>query len=355
MPPMPATDPETFEVHVFGWSRGFVAFGSDGGPGIGSTAPATLAATSSADGLSWTAPRGIALTGLDDRIDIVKVVEGPAGLVAVGQVPQGTCGGPSTVGALWTSTDGHAWHRVALPKAFSAVQVDMLDAGSAGYIASNPTYDNTAPVVWLSQDGRTWRSTPLSRSTFGKVIVDGTTSFAGGYVLAGAVVGEGGCGGPALVTPSIWWSADGDAWSRSPLSGATPKDNAYMTVSRISDHAVVANARTYDAATDSMSHQVWLTGDGRHWAPVAAPSTLNDNRILTDGARGMIVLEPVDNVGPPTLAAVGDDLAVTILRQTGPGPLADESIVGWTSALGPTGIVTLTADKGHLWLGVPAG
>jgi len=65
-----------------------------------------IVSTSSADGLHWTAGRPMDVRGLTDVVDITAVVEGPAGLLAVGYHPPTTCGGPSTVEALWTSPDG---------------------------------------------------------------------------------------------------------------------------------------------------------------------------------------------------------------------------------------------------------
>ena len=64
-------------------------------------------------------------------------------------------------------------------------------------------------------------------------------------------------------------------------------------------------------------------------------------------------MDPPDSVGPPTIATVGDDLTVATLRQTGDGPVASDTLPGWVSAFGPTGIVVLSEDKAALWLGVP--
>lgn len=352
-PPMPVDDRDTFDARVFGWSRGYLAFAADGGSSTGSSLPATISATSSDDGVSWSAPHSIDLAGLDDRIDVAAVVEGPAGLLMVGDYRPGTCGGPPWVAALWTSVDGRSWQRVQLPKTFTASRVETVDAGSAGYIASGTSPDGVTPTVWVSPDGRSWHPIPVGGPTFGKVIVNGATSFAGGYVIAGARLGPDGCGGATSLTPSLWWSADGNAWTRSSLTGASPAADASMTVSRISDRALVAIASTYHASSDSTTKQVWLSADGRRWTPIATPSDLIGSRILTDGTRGVIVVDPIDP-GPQLIATVGDDLTVTVLEQSGSGPRASESEAGWTSALGPTGIVVLSVDGSKLWLGVPS-
>jgi hypothetical protein len=340
------------EVDIFGWSAGYFGFSAIGDETEGASPHYSLAATTSVDGLHWTAPQPIDGT-FHDPLRIAAVIEGPSGLLAVGQYYGDTCGGTHTADALWTSTDGSSWHRVTPPSDFTSGRVYTLDGGSTGYIASGTLKDGVTPAVWLSHDGVSWHSVHLPTSTFGKVVVDGATNFAAGYVLSGAVLGEGGCGGAALLTPSLWWSADGTTWSRSTLSGAQPVRNAQMTVSRIDDHALVAIAAEYDQTTDQTSRKVWVSTDGRTWAPVAKPSDLLRSGVRTNGQRGLVVVDPPDNVGPPTIATVGADLTVATLRQTGDGPVLSDSLPGWVSAFGPTGVVFLGSDETTLWLGVP--
>ena len=51
---------------------------------------------------------------------------------------------------------------------------------------------------------------------------------------------------------------------------------------------------------------------------------------------------------------VGEDARVTTLAQTGPGPVASEDGLGWSFAVGPTGILAVRYDGGAAWLGVPS-
>ena len=312
-----------------------------------------MVSTSSTDGLHWTTGRPMDVQGLKDGVDITQVVQGPAGLVAAGHYPLMACGGPPTVDALWTSTDGLTWSRVQPPADFASASVYTIDGGSTGYIASGTLKDGVTQAVWLSTDGRSWRQAPLPKATFGKVVVDGATDFAAGYVVVGAVRGNGGCGGYTLLTPSLWWSANGTSWTRSNLTGATPASNATMAVSRISDHALMAIASEWNAKTQLSSQLVWVTIDGQTWRLVKSPSRLLGDGVLTNGQRGLVVLMPSDGEGPPTIATVGDDLTVTTLTQTGDGPIDSASSPGWVSAFSPTGVVILSSDGLNLWLGVP--
>ncbi|HZC32906.1 MAG TPA: hypothetical protein VE640_06430 [Candidatus Bathyarchaeia archaeon] len=354
-PQFRTTGNDALEVAVHGWSGGFVGFASGGGPWSGSSQPATLVATSSADGLRWSTPRALDRAGLDDRIAIVAMVEGPAGLLAVGDYSSGTCGGPPTVAGLWSSVDGSSWHRVRVPKSFSSARVETVDAGSAGYIASGTLSDGTTPAVWLSRDGDSWSAMPLLRSIFGKVVASGATSFESGFVIAGALLGRDGCGGASHLTPSLWWSASGTQWSRSPLPDASAASDVYMTVSRIDDRALVAIANESNTSTGADARQVWVTRNGRTWTAVSSPSSLISSTILTDERRGLLVVDAPGNAGPPTIAAVADDLTVTELPQSGKGPIASDATSGWLSALGPTGVVIVSTDTAQLWLGVPSG
>lgn len=335
---------------VFGWSRGYVGFStlaefSTGAPVV------TAVATSSEDGLHWTASRALDAAGLSD-VYITGVVEGPTGLLAVGRFPGVACGGPSTVEALWTSRDGTTWNCVKLSADFLAAAIYTVDAGSAGYIASGMLKSGTAQVVLLSADGNTWRKAPLPTATFGKVIVYGGTSFAAGYVVAGAVQGDEGCG-MTLLRPALWWSADGKAWTRATLPGAALAPNAWMNVSRLSDSALAAIATEWDDKTQISSVRAWVTRDGRTWDVAGVPAILLGQQILSNGRRAVVVAPPIDLQGPPTIMNIDDDMAVTTLSQSGNGPVASDTSPYWLSALGPTGIVVLSSDGSNLWLGVP--
>jgi hypothetical protein len=343
-------------VGVFGWSRGYVGFRTASDQSSPQTVSFKLVSTTSSDGLHWTAGKAMDVSGLPFAVVVTAVVEGPAGLLAVGESQdKATCGGPPTVAATWTSTDGVAWALVKPPADFASASVYTVDAGSTGYVATGLLKDGATHAVWLSGDGRSWHQAPLPKATFGKVVVDGATDFAAGYVVSGAVLGPEGCGGSSLLTPSLWWSADGQSWTRSKLAGATPSSEATMTVSRISDHVLMAIASEWNATTQATTQVVWVTTDGRTWSLVKAPSNLLSANVMTNGQRALLFVEPTGINGPPTIATVADDLTVATLTQTGDGPMASADSVGWApAAFGPAGLVVLSSDGLDLWLGVPA-
>lgn len=337
------------EVSVFGWSRGYVGFravidmSSD-------VAGAVVVSTSSTDGLHWTAGRSLDITGLANFGRVGQMVEGPGGLLAVGRPQPMACGGPSTVDGLWTSTDGVAWTRVMLSGDLASAVLYTVDAGSTGYIATG-ALTGGAPALWISQDGRSWHRLNLSTSTFGGAVVDGATDFAAGFVISGAVRGDGTCGGYQTLTPSLWWSKDGTSWTRARLAGIAPASDAWVTVARINDHCLMAVANEWNASSQVTNQRMWVTSDGQTWTVVSAPSPLLGWGVMSSWQRGIVVASPADNQGPSTIVTVGDDLAVTPVAQTGAVPTASDDPSGWIWALGPNGMVSLSYDGVELRVG----
>jgi hypothetical protein len=338
---------ESSSKTVYGWSGGYVAFGSDGGQGTDPARPATLVSTSSSDGIHWSAPSAIDVSGFPDQIDIGQVVEGPAGLLAVGRFPADTCGGPPVIAGLWHSTDGTTWRAVALPRNMVRGHVETLDGGSAGYIATGKQSDQKTAGIWLSQNATTWRGLALPKPPSGTLMVNGATSFAGGLVVAGAVIGEEGCGGPASIHPALWWSADGSSWTRESLPDASTAAGASLSVRRLNDNEIVAVSQAGDTP------DAWVSMDGKTWSKAPAPTIEALFGALTDSRRSIAVVAP-DDQGPLTFKTIGDQLDVAALPQTGDGPVQTADSIPTMEAVGPTGVLVISVDGSHLWLGVPS-
>jgi hypothetical protein len=193
----------------------------------------------------------------------------------------------------------------------------------------------------------------LPKVSSGTLVLDGATSFDGGFVLAGAVLGEGECGGPAHLHAATWWSADGAAWTRSTLPGSMTAANASITVTAISDRVVVVT----QASPDGSKLLAWTSTDGRSWTAVARPSDQLDRLwfgLDTDRQHAALIRDPESGSGPPTVLSIGEDASVTTLGQSGNGPIASEDSGGWTSAVGPTGILVVRTDGTEAWLGLPS-
>ena len=347
LPRLVAAPSESFTLRVVGWSGGYVVFAADGGRDADPSRAPILVSSSSADGVHWSKPVGADVDG-PARIAIEDVVEGPAGLLAIGRFEPDTCGGPPIVAGLWHSTDGATWTRVALPRDMLDGHVETIAAGSAGYVATGQRKGGTAGI-WLSDDAETWRAAALPKPPSGTLVVDGATSFAGGFVVDGAVVGPEGCGGASAVHPALWWSADGAAWDERRLDGASTAADAPLTVRRLTDRLVVA----FQTLPDGL--RAWLTTDGRRWTRVAAPAEEAVFGPISDGRRAIVVATPVDDEGPLTFKVVRDDLEVVALTQTGPAPEVGPDVEPWQVAVGPTGVVAVSLDGTELRFGSPSG
>ncbi|HEX3427645.1 MAG TPA: hypothetical protein VHS36_02470 [Candidatus Limnocylindrales bacterium] len=324
-----------------------MAVGMSGGNLGDGQSPLAFSVASSSDGIRWAAARPLDSRGLDPSIQVAGLVQGPTGLLLVGRPAGNTCGGPPTVAALWSSRDGLTWRRVAWPRVFGSNRVQTLDAGSAGDIATGLRTDGRTPAIWLSTDGVAWRSAPLPQISAGRLVVTGATSFAGGLVVAGAVIGPEGCGGASSIHPSIWWSADGASWTREPLTGASNGNDAAMSIVRITDRALVAIERSA-----SPGDRAWLSDDGRTWTRIAAPSTIVEFRLVTDGRHAVAVVR-LEGASAPAVIAFHETGSTSTLAETGdrPDPSADGS--QWSFAVGPTGILMVRENGGTVWLGHP--
>jgi hypothetical protein len=338
------------ELTVRGWSGGFVAFEqSPGSDENGNELPVVIRASSSTDGLHWSAPTTVK-TGFKGSYQISSIVEGPSGLLALGYPYGNTCGGPDTVFALWSSVDGRSWERLAMPKPFAANNVQTISGGRVGFIAFGTKADDTTPAIWTSTNGRAWTSQALPVVSSGKLALDAAVSFDSGYVLLGAVLGEEGCGGASHVKPAVWFSTDASAWTRAGLPGASTDPSANLQIRSFGDRVIVMQIPPGDATTAP----AWTSSDGRTWSPAGAISTDLFWGSVSDGRHSVSIVNPESGTGLPTVTGVDGTGASAVLRQDGDEPLVSEDDPGYVYAIGPTGLLAVRGDGGASWLGIPS-
>jgi hypothetical protein len=336
------------EIGIHGWSGGYVAF--EQSPGVndnGDELPVTIRASSSRDGITWTAPTTL-VSGLRGMIQIETVVEGPSGLLALAYHYGDTCGGPEPVDAMWSSADGRAWQRLPMPKAFTTGSVETIAGGPAGYIALGTKSDAGAPAIWTSRTGANWASRPLPTVSSGTLAIDGVASVADGFLVVGAVLGEGGCGGPAHIHPAIWYAADASSWTRVSLPGAMTSPNTSLVVRRFGDRLLAIQST---GAIDTA--RAWTSTDGRTWTRVADVSSDIAYVPDSDGVHAVTVIEPDSGTGPATVIGVAPDGTTLTLTQDGDLPTESEEGPSTLYAVGPTGLLAYAADGTGSWLGIP--
>lgn len=349
----PATPPSSDAFFTLAsWSRGYLGFRSYLGIDAGEPA---IVPSWSPDGLRWTEgePLAVAYSGLD----VEDVVEGPAGLVAVGR-PSGVvmceCYIAKPVIDLWTSADGSSWASVDTTAAFGSGSVRGIAAGSPGYIAAGETQAG-APAVWLSADGASWHEAKLPAAAFKNAYLAEAAVFDGAYFVSGSIGSPDVDGGDyATTTPALWRSYDGVTWQRVALSGLAAGPVSVMSLTVIGQEAIVASVSD-NRLGEVIARPVWISADGSAWERTTATSNPG-SQILAFGRRTLLVSWVIGPKGEPDVSSLGPDLHAVRLVQSGDRPLeAWTSESGWSAALGPSGLVVTDATGSRFWVGVPAG
>lgn len=294
-----------------------------GGPGLiaGGTLDKQAAIWVSTDGLTWE-HISLAATLADDEApsEITDIAAGPDGYVAVGGIRQIATVGPRGA-AVWTSPDGLAWTRVALPDSVAADGYHGLEhvtRGPAGFVAVGMQADLDTPLqlgewyVLHSPDGATWRRADLSMLNIGymwNLIATDT-----GYLGVGVNWLE-----ARSAIPGVWTSTDGMTWSAAGPENVELWDSGsgiqwLQAVTRLPDGSYLATGNTMEDL------RTWASVDGVTWSIVSE--------------------EPIPPVG-------GADIEVDLLVPVGDRVL----LVGGLYSLSETKRVALweSADGGRTW------
>ena len=200
----------------------------------------------------------------------------------VGSMRAGTVGGPGVVAVgddkAWYSVDGSDWSLAAVPalpqeilaRPDSERYVEMRGVTAAGDrlvawgIGEVPLADNSdehlvVPLLWASDDGRTWASVVNPQMDSVTTVTGGP----GGFVAAGAADGA----------AAVWFSANGQGWERVG-DGAFTSNRSGGTV--LFESAASTNAGYALVGRDGLCGQIvlcpdqdaalWTSADGRSWA-----------------------------------------------------------------------------------------
>jgi hypothetical protein len=154
----------------------------------------------STDGLHWSSA-AFPDQNTSSGMPVEQVVATANGFVAVGE------------SAPWYSTDGLKWTQARMP-AGSTVYARYAAAGSAGIVATSFELSPTPYAMWVSADGRTWKTALTSPYTVGSSWIAGD----GDQILV-------------ISGPSVYWSADGKAWHRGNSTPGMPAADIVGTTS----------------------------------------------------------------------------------------------------------------------------
>jgi hypothetical protein len=304
---------------VLQWSGGYVAAASlmhyvaDPSPGL----------WISADGMTWTAIRGVS-------DDAARISVAPAGLVAIGF--DTNAAGDQMIGSAWSSSDGRNWTKLGQPD-FPGSLVSIAGT-SSGIVATVEITQGTGKgqygsfQIEFSTDGLHWMaenvSPGLSSAQVGYGEPPHVQTHAGQFYLMGSA-GPGttstGMRLVASVSPpdEMWLSGDGKTWTKSAggysagggldadyidfgrdgmilhtdaygaASGATGiaysndggrtwhEDTNYGPLGPTTcqgecvngEDGVIGANGTYFVAVKYGGKQAWLSYDGQHWSSIA--------------------------------------------------------------------------------------
>ncbi len=214
-------DPLAVRINAVTWDGGqFVAVGEDRSDLIGTSlakAKARAAVWTSPDGRSWARVPHSAALNVGKFFDTLEdpasggmhdVVAGPAGLVAVGSVCDGSPGGCQP--AAWTSADGSTWERAPDMPVAAGDLSSVVASTHAGYLAVGPSAcDGCQALAFTSADGRSWAPQAFDRRH------DFTTIASINDVLFAIATDQ---------PTTVWASDDGQIWLQSAVTGGpTPR------------------------------------------------------------------------------------------------------------------------------------
>ena len=237
-----------------------------------------------------------------------EVVVGGPGLVAVG----GDGSGGDFDAAVWVSSDGNAWDRVAHDDLVFGGPGDQivrdLTAGGPGLVAIgfDTSGDDWDAVVWTSADGLAWTRVPDTNDVFGgpgMQVAHGMVASERGIVAVGVETDEEGDQDVA-----VWTSPDGLTWMRVPhdedVFGGEGNQAAHAVthgdfgfVAAGYDAELAGGGADFDAA-------MWVSPDGERWSRVphdeatfGGPDWQGTDTVIAGGP-GLVALGWSEDDGP---------------------------------------------------------
>ncbi len=259
--------------------------------------------------------------------------------------------------ALWTSPNGTAWTRAALPAPASVPQrLTGAAHGPKGWLAVGG--GGGRPVVVTSADGSEWRG--VSGKAFTGIPVAAVAG-GGSYVVVGR---DGGAAAAWYSTDLSHWRHAGGA-AKGDLGGGKSPQRVMNDVAAGSSGFVAVGAQTN---TETAQPALWTSSDGKKWALSASPPALpqgvtegalsrvvaRGNTLVITGRAGTRAFAVVSSDGgrtwrPAPLPGADQDGSVTAATATPHGFVlvgtSGSDVMMWTSADGATW--TASRPRGH--------
>jgi hypothetical protein len=190
--------------------------------------------------------------------EVWTVIAGGPGFIAGGEA--------NGDGALWTSTDGVTWDRVAHDDdLFGAGAISDLVAGDNGYVAVG---GDGGGAIWFSPDGVSWERVPNSPVFATEWLSFDSVAYGpSGYIAMGADADPEGVfrdplgSGQIDWTGAVWASPDGLTWERI-ATDALPHSRMHDVIAAEPGYVAVG---FYWTGND-LNVGIWVSEDGRAWS-----------------------------------------------------------------------------------------
>jgi hypothetical protein len=344
---------------LFAWSGGYLGFRHQNV--TESAGSEDIAIEASRDGLSWSPVQTIAVVasaGEAMPVRIGQLLEGPAGLIAVGVRGTTRSDFPAVRSPtlLLESRDARSWRYSWTGDVFAGGGIAGLAASSTGYVALGYGGATNGQVVWSSADALSWtrQDWALAAGFFAPDATalggSGVVGFGGGFVTATVrrtLV-------PSLVMPAAAWSANGRTWAASTIPGIRHGSAAIggmnLTLGRLDSSTVLAQESAREPGSNEFWDMAWVSTDGRSWCGAPAAATFQPADLQSDGRHPLSVHFGADPAGPLAIASLGPDLTPTPVAQSGSVPTGNLQ-----TALGPAGLVATDFDGTVFYLGALTG
>jgi hypothetical protein len=265
-----------FVFAVAAYGDGFVAVGED----LQFDGPVNGRIWTSPDGMTWTS-LGMAANDLaDSEVDLVAT--NGTRLVPLGGARAGDAAGEGPDRIIWVSDDGASWRRLSGgPTPFEGIFVSGVVGGPAGFVAWGA--DGARAALFHSDDGTAWTRVATD-PTFDAAEVRDIKPYRGGFVAVGAhrpapppgspLVAR----GPDTSTAVAWWSADGRSWE-----AATTDPGPGLGSLDIGAAGLLALGGSGCGGCIGPGI-VWRSDDGRHWRRIGSDVATSPT-YASDGVR----------------------------------------------------------------------
>jgi hypothetical protein len=178
--------------------------------------------------------------------------------------------GPPPSAETWVSVDGRIWQRQER-LALAGATITRLASRDRTVLAAGVDASGRT-MLWSSADAAPWNQ---AQAPAPRAIVRSVATIGDGFLAVGRDgdpdAGSGGVGLPGVGRPAAWWSADGRGWSAVNVEGVDAAGAQLSDVFRVADGYFAIGSDTTSSSQNARSPLIWASADARDWRIVGPP------------------------------------------------------------------------------------